>query len=48
MMQRARGDDEEVGRTSATRMQGEIAVRRSLEESFLSFLLSNALDALLL
>ena len=44
-MEGARGDDEEVAMTSETYLEGELAVRRSLEESFLTFL-STARDAL--
>ena len=33
-MQRARGDDDDIVWTSGTYVEGELAVRRSLEESF--------------
>ena len=41
-MQRARGDEEDVERTSGTYLEGEVAVRRSLEESFFTFLRSSS------
>ena len=37
MMEGARGDEEEVARSSRKYEEGEMAVRRSLEESFSHF-----------
>ena len=37
-MKRARGDEEDVEMRSGTYVEGELAVRRSLKESFLTFL----------
>ena len=36
-MKRARGDQEEVAKISGTYVEGELAVRRSLEDSFSHF-----------
>ena len=40
-MQRARGDEDDVEMTSGTYLEGELVVRRTSEESFFTFLLSD-------